>query len=203
MTAFGAIAALRRFADERPAPVERCDSCRAPLASRHEHRWQSRTRVLGCVCASCVANGKGTESPWIHVPQRTLSLVDFRVTEQDWERLGLPIRLVFFVIDGGDGRARAFFPSPAGATESRLGPDDWAHLCARGPQLAVLKPDVEALLINHVGEAREHYLVSVDACYRLVGTLRRHWHGFSGGEQLWAEIESLMIELRREAACPT
>jgi hypothetical protein len=140
---------------------------------------------------------------WIPVARRTRSLDDFRVTEHDWVRLGLPIRLAFFAVNGSDGRARAFFPSPAGATESQVDPDDWAELRSRSPHVADLKPDVEALLVNHLGAAREHYLVSIDTCYRLVGTLRRHWRGFGGGAQLWAEIERLMAELRDEAPCPT
>lgn len=203
MRAAGAIAALHRFARERPALLERCDCCRAAIGSQHQHRWVSSTRALECVCAACATSVDSPGSAWVPVARRTEALDDFRMTEQDWERLGLPIRLAFFVVDGRDGHARAFFPSPAGATESRLDQDDWATLRARSPRLADLKPDVEALLVNHAGTAREHYLVAVDTCYRLVGTLRRHWRGFGGGPQLWAEIERLMAELRQEGACPT
>ena len=35
-----------------------------------------------------------------------------------------------------------------------------------------MEPDVEALLINRVGPAREYFLAPIDECYRLVGLIR-------------------------------
>ncbi len=116
----------------------------------------------------------------------------------DWERLALPIRLAFFVVSSGDDRAHVFFPSPAGATEAWLDPDSWAALRAQSPLLAAMRQDVEALLVNHVGTAHQQYLVPIDVCYRLVGTLRRGWRGFGGGPDVWTEIDRLMTDLRRE-----
>ena len=70
----------------------------------------------------------------------------------------------------------AFYPSPAGATESVLPLDTWDEVVAANPELATLQPDVEAFLVR--GRARtaagaECYLVPIDACYELVGQLRR------------------------------
>jgi Family of unknown function (DUF5947) len=113
--------------------------------------------------------------------------------------LALPIRLAFFVVSSVDDRAHAFFPSPAGATEAWLDPSAWADLRARSPLLATTRADVEALLVNHVGTVHEQYVVPIDVCYRLVGTLRRGWRGFGGGPQVWTEIGCLMADLRREA----
>ena len=40
----------------------------------------------------------------------------------------------------------AFYPSPVGATESLLPLDTWDEITARYPELASIKPDVEAIL---------------------------------------------------------
>jgi hypothetical protein len=40
----------------------------------------------------------------------------------------------------------------------------------------------------------------VDACYELVGRIRRHWTGFEGGEEAWLEIDAFFAGLpAREA----
>jgi hypothetical protein len=62
-----------------------------------------------------------------------------------------------------------------------------------------MEPDVEALLVNHARGAREHWIVPVDECYRLVGLLRTHWRGLSGGQEVWTEIGKFFDALRRRA----
>ena len=59
----------------------------------------------------------------------------------------------------------AMYPSPAGATESLLPLTAWTTLVADNPVLGQLEPDVEALLVNRVGESREYFLAPIDACY--------------------------------------
>ena len=71
------------------------------------------------------------------------------------------------------------------------------------PVLSELEPDVEALLVNRVGAARgsapaEYYMVPIDDCYKLVGLIRIHWRGLSGGTEVWQEIG----ELFRRACAP-
>ena len=78
-------------------------------------------------------------------------------------------------------RVVALYPSPAGATESLVTPEAWEALVAENPVLRDFEPDVEALLVNRVGEARECYRVGIDECYKLVGLIRTHWRGLSGG----------------------
>jgi hypothetical protein len=90
----------------------------------------------------------------------------------------------------------AFYPSPAGATESLIGLDSWGSIERENPVLGELQPDVEALLVYRVASVREHYRVSIDHCYRLVGLVRVHWRGFSGGAQAWEEIGRFFVALR-------
>ncbi|HVH13778.1 MAG TPA: DUF5947 family protein, partial [Longimicrobium sp.] len=57
----------------------------------------------------------------------------------------------------------------------------------------------EALLVNRVRDAREHWLVPVDACYRLVAVMRRHWRGLGGGSEVWTAIDDFFRELRERS----
>jgi hypothetical protein len=68
------------------------------------------------------------------------------------------------------------------------------------PVLRELKPDVEALLVNRMGELREYYRVPIDECYRLVGLIRGHWRGLSGGAEVWREIGRFFRELNEKAS---
>ena len=34
------------------------------------------------------------------------------------------------------------------------------------------------------------WIVPVDACYELVGRIRRHWKGFEGGQEAWLKIDA-------------
>jgi len=70
------------------------------------------------------------------------------------------------------GRVVAFYPSPAGATESLLSMETWNDVVQENPVLLELQPDVEALLVNRVGAGRgvapAFYVVPIDECYKLV-----------------------------------
>ena len=99
----------------------------------------------------------------------------------------------------------AFYPGPAGPTESLLDMQAWAQLVANNPILSELKPDIEALLVHRVKGAREYYLAPIDRCYALVGLIRTKWRGLSGGEVAWKAIDGFFAglhELRDNAgAC--
>jgi Family of unknown function (DUF5947) len=62
-----------------------------------------------------------------------------------------------------------------------------------------MERDVEALLVNRVRGAREHFLVPIDECYSLVGLIRMHWRGLSGGRGVWNEIDKFFEDLRRRS----
>ena len=99
-------------------------------------------------------------------------------------------------------RVMALYPSPMGPTESLLPLDVWSELESKNPILAGLEPDVEALLVNRVRGSRESFVVPIDECYRLVGIIRTHWRGLSGGREVWKEIESFFTELKLRARPP-
>jgi hypothetical protein len=193
------LAALRRFARPRH-PEERCELCGAGLDPEHEHLVEPSSRQLFCACTPCAILFSSREATrFRRVPRRVELLRDFRLSDADWEGLHLPIGLAYFYRGTPAGRVLAFYPSPAGAMESLLPLEAWQVLEAENPWLLELEPDVEALLVNRVGPARDYFRVPIDECYKLVGLLRTHWHGLSGGTEVWTEIGRFLDQLRSRA----
>jgi hypothetical protein len=93
----------------------------------------------------------------------------------------------------------AFYPGPAGATESLVSLAAWNAIVSANPALAGLQPDIEALLVDRRGNARDSFLVSIDECYRLVGIIRTHWRGLSGGGQVQEELARFFAGLKGTA----
>ena len=67
------------------------------------------------------------------------------------------------------------------------------------PPFEELLPDVEALLVYRLGHAERCYRIPIDECYRLVGLVRLHWRGLSGGSDVWEEVDKFFEELEAEA----
>jgi hypothetical protein len=192
-------ATLRRFARKRP-PAESCELCAAPLPSNHEHLVESAIQRLVCSCTACAILFCGQPGArYRRVPRDVGLLSDFRLTDAQWEDLHLPINLAFFYHSTRAGRVVAVYPSPAGGTESLLTLEAWHQLEEENPVLRDFEPDVEALLVNRLGPAREHYRAPIDACYRLVGLIRAGWRGLSGGPEVWAEIRRFFAELHQHS----
>ena len=113
----------------------------------------------------------------------------------------IPVGMVFYVRNSQTGRIAAFYPSPAGATESGLALETWEDMVQAHPVLETLEPDVEALLISRSRDgATQSWIVPVDACYELVGRIRRHWQGFDGGEDARREIDGFFAGLSEREA---
>jgi hypothetical protein len=93
----------------------------------------------------------------------------------------------------------AFYPSPMGATESRLEIEAWSEMEAANAVLAGMEPDVEALLVNRSRGARRQWLVPIEDCYRLVAVIRTNWRGFTGGKEVWLEIDRFFERLEARA----
>jgi hypothetical protein len=121
------------------------------------------------------------------------------MTDSQWDNLHLPINLAFFTYSSPAGRVLALYPGPAGATESLLTLESWQEIVAENPILRELAADVEALLVNRLGEMREYFRIPIDECYRLVGLIRTHWRGLSGGTQAWTAIHGFLAGLRRRS----
>jgi Family of unknown function (DUF5947) len=199
-----AFATLRQLARKRTA-AERCDMCSQELAREHEHLVEPANRRLICACGACAILFEGQAgAKFKRVPRQVLFLRDFHLTDAQWDGLMVPIEMVFFFHSSPHGKMIALYPSPAGPTESLLSLDTWSDIVQSNPVLNEMAADVTALLVNRVGEGRtsqpaEYYLVPIDECYKLVGIIRAHWHGLSGGTEVWREINTFFGALRRRA----
>ena len=197
----GAFATLRRLASARRGPAqERCELCHRPIPPEHRHLLEIASHKITCSCDACALRFEGViEGRFALIPRDVHTLPDFQLDDTQWADLALPIELAFLVHSTPAGRMLALYPSPAGATESLLSLDAWDQIVAANPMLAPMQSDVEALLINRVGDRRLYYLAPIDVCFELVGLMRTHWRGLSGGEEVWREIDAFFTRLEERA----
>lgn len=191
----------------KPRPGERCELCAEPIPDEHGHVVDLESRALLCACRPCYlvfapagAGGRRYRA----VPDRFVSFPDFELSESHWEALQIPVEVAFFFRNSALGQIAAFYPGPAGATESLLSLDSWSNVVAANPGLETLQPDVEAFLVRsperRAGAAEaECYLVPIDACYELVGELRRLWKGFDGGTEAREALDRFFARVRDRA----
>lgn len=192
-TSFRGVRALRRFVSP---PVERCEFCRARIAEDHPHLIDTAGRDMVCACRDCAASvtARG-DRRYRHVQPRGVLLRDFNLTDAEWAAFQIPIDLAFIFRLAERDAPLALYPGPAGATQSWLNRDLWADLTAKNPVLLEFAPDVEALLIDRTKGRRDCYRVSADHCYALIGLMRTHWRGLSGGAEAWAAIDDYFKRL--------
>ena len=210
-----AFSALRRFAEESERAAEAaaqgqaareravqefCDLCGVPVPSEHRHLLEVSSREIRCVCRACSIlfdKEAASEGRYRLIPDRRLYLEGFEMSDAQWESLRVPVDMAFFFHSAPAERVVAFYPSPMGPTESLLKLSTWEELEGSNPVLEGMERDVEALLVNRVRGAREHFLVPVDECYGLVGLIRMRWKGLSGGREVWEEIDRFFEGLRK------
>jgi len=149
---------LRRPRAALDGEEERCEICTAPIPDDHRHVVDLDRHSLLCACRGChllfAPDGAGGRR-FRAVPDRYEEVAPPSLAE-------IPVGVVFFYVSSPLGRVVALYPGPAGATESLLPLDAQADF-------DMLTPDVEAVLVG----AGSAYVVPIDACYELVGLLRR------------------------------
>jgi hypothetical protein len=72
----------------------------------------------------------------------------------------------------------------------------WENVVASVPALALIRSDVEALLVHTVDQQVEAFLVPIDVCYELVGHLRLLWRGFDGGQEVRERLTGFFDAVR-------
>lgn len=193
------VAALRRFAGPQPVANERCELCSATIGEDHDHLVERETRDLLCACAGCAMlfDSPGAKR-YRRVPRDVERLASFELPDATWEAFLIPINMAFFVRSSAEEHVVAIYPGPAGGTESTLDLAAWGDLENDNPVLRSFGEDVEALLVNRIGGAREYYRVPLDRCYELIGVIRRSWHGLSGGDEVRDAIRAFFDALRAQ-----
>ncbi len=199
----GALDVIERLRRPRPRPGECCELCGVEVADEHSHIVNVTSRSLLCACRPCYLlfqPGGAGGGRYRAVPERYLALPAFALSRGQWDSLQIPVSVAFFFTNSSMGEVVGFYPGPAGATESLLPLEAWTELKAENPVLETLEPDVEALLVRTPrDEAPECFIVPIDACYELVGQMRRLWRGFDGGQEANEAISQFFADVAARA----
>ena len=188
----------------QPRPGEYCELCTESIGETHGHLVDLEIRNLMCACRGCyllfTSDGAGGRR-YRAVPDRYLAFTDLRLSQAQWDSLQIPVSVAFFFLNSTLEQVAAFYPGPAGATESLLPLGTWDEIVDANPALATLAPDVEAFLVRADRESggAECFLVPIDACYELVGQLRLLWKGFDGGREAHAALDAFFARVRERA----
>jgi hypothetical protein len=152
---------------------------------------------LLCACSACALLFEREAAGGRHY--RLVPTGRVRLDGLSAEPLGVPVGLAFFII-GDKGQVLAHYPSPLGVTQSELDPNEWRAVVGQSPELAAMKPRLQAFLVrtSTVPGRDLHWILPVDDCYRLVAVIRRHWTGMAGGSVVWQEIARFFDELERD-----
>jgi hypothetical protein len=205
--AYDVLARIR--ANKRPTQPagERCEMCAEPIADEHQHVVNVAARQLMCTCRGCylLFSDPHAKLRYRAVPDRYLTFSDFTLDRRAWEALQIPVGLAFFFHNSDMDKTVAFYPGPAGATESELDLDAWSTISGADSRLSMLADDVEALLVRvpdrehadpELNAAAECYLVPIDACYEFVGRLRMLWRGFDGGQEVREFVDEFFDRIK-------
>jgi hypothetical protein len=186
-----------RAGNPRPAQ-ERCDLCHASIPVDHRHLLHLEERRIVCSCEACWAMHSG-DPEYRPTGTRTLWLEQFDCDPETWGAFQIPIGLAFFMRSSVSGGVVAFYPSPAGATESELSLEAWAALAERNPVLHDLDVDAEALVVNRLSDPHQYVIAPIDDCYALVGLIKSRWEGISGGDALQQAVPQFFAAMRARA----
>lgn len=196
---------IKRLRDYATGPAERqsvCDICQSTVAIDHRHLLEPATGKLYCACDACrILFENQAHGRFRTVPDSVLAIPDFEISESELAALGIPIGLAFITLSSAAGPATTgdagsrpaivvgWYPSPAGLVQSLPDRNVWESIANRCRPVQNLQADVEALLINHTRNHHWCFVAPIDICYQLVGIVRRHWDGWSGGTQVWEEVD--------------
>ncbi len=201
MRTMAQVGAVRPADRPRTLPPERCDICNTTVPDDHRHLLHLVERRIICSCEACWALHSG-DAEYRPSGMRTLWLDDFVCDAEMWGRFQIPIGLAFFMRSSVSDGVVAFYPSPAGATESELSLESWDALVERNPVLADLEPDGEALVVNRLSQPPDYAIAPIDQCYALVGLIKSRWEGISGGDALRQAVPEFFAALRARTTTP-
>ena len=195
------VAGLGRLA--RPAPVEEDGEVRGlrepdlrgppPPARARRAAHPVRLRAVHRDASSGVEN-------YCPVGTRTCGSTTSSSPTSCGRRSSCPSGLRSSCARPGTGTVVALYPSPAGATESELHLESWEQLVERNPILERARGRRRgARRQPHGRAAREHAIVPIDECYRLVGLIKSTWQGISGGNAISDAVPKFFEYVRRKA----
>lgn len=190
------LAALQQFVRAPREQAEFCELCAKAVPTMHQHLLELDRRHITCACEACaILFGGNARQRYRRIPRDVRRLRDFAMDDHEWDSLLIPINLAYFVHSSVAGHVIAQYPSPGGAMESSLDLEYWNSIVERNPVLNKFEPDVEALLVNRLSSPPHYFRAPIDHCFRLVGIIRTHWRGLSGGHEVWQQIDNFFGQL--------
>jgi hypothetical protein len=164
----------------RPSQAHsKCSLCARPIEEKHDHLYSPAKREIACACFECALIVPSSD----HAAFRKVPTGVQRIAVRDvagWlDRLNVPVGVAALIPSDGGG-ARLAYPGPAGLVESTVDPALWRALCDDVPVAGQLAPEVEALVWS--GLTHDVLRTGIDVVFRLVGELRTHWRGITGGD---------------------
>src|SRR2546421_9726518 len=92
--------ALQRFARQAArataAVQEQCEFCGEPLPPVHRHLLEIAAREVRCVCRACSLlfdRAAASEGKYRLIPDRRRYLAEFRMSDDQWDSLRIPVGL--------------------------------------------------------------------------------------------------------------
>lgn len=149
-SAYDVLARIRAAKTAPQQAGERCEMCSEQIADEHQHVVNVEGRQLMCVCRGCylLFTDEKAELRYRAVPDRYLVFPDFALDRRHWEVLQIPVGLAFFFRNSALGKTVAFYPGPAGATESELDLKAWNDIRDADPRVDIVAGDTEAVLVR-------------------------------------------------------
>jgi hypothetical protein len=174
----GPLEVLRRR-PQPPSREQRCDMCGEVIGDRHRHVVDLDHRRLLCTCPGCgllfIAEGAGC-GRYRAVPDRFVELATGPRALALWEALEVPVGVVFFVSSSRTGRVSAFYPGPAGATESLLALGSWQQaLFAAGLARQLRRTDLPAAVRSQLIAAQRTLWTAIEATRSMANTELWTW----------------------------
>ena len=200
---------------QRAAPV-RAQAGGSSSVSSAVARWLTRTLMcsrpgsgkLLCVCDTCAILFPGGHARYRRVPDTIRVAAEFSAHRRavgpaaDSDRDG-----VLLSEQPPPGEWSPSIPVRPVPTESLLPLGRGTRSWLRTRRSRQWLPDVEALVVNRLGQRTrraiihehrpEYFILPIDQCFRLVGLIRLHWKGLSGGTEVWREIAGFFAEIGR------
>ena len=129
-SAFDVLTRIRANKPPTQPAGERCEMCAEAIADEHQHVVNISARQLMCTCRGCylLFTDPHAKLRYRAVPDRYLTFSDFTLDRRAWEALQIPVGLAFFFRNSEMDKTVAFYPGPAGATESELDLDAWSTI---------------------------------------------------------------------------
>jgi hypothetical protein len=196
---------LRAF-NARSLSGQPCDFCSFDIDNSHRHLFDRVRRSLVCVCQSCYGlfthDGAGGMR-FRAVPHRYVLLPNLVHVTELWDALQIPIGPTFLFTNSATGLTIAYRPGPSEATEAALPLDVWQAVERAVPAVATMAHDVEALLIRRTDTLIDAVIAPIDACFELLGRIRRDWCRGQSDNAIPREIDAFITQVSKLTTAPT